>query len=276
MRMKDKNGKSPSILSLIFILVFTWSSVLVTPISATEAIISVADTSANFSEIVKIPINVTNAIDIGSTDIRLKYDSTVLTFKEAEKGNLCENSLMQLNTTNDMVKIGLIDGAGINGNGSLAILIFEVCGQSGSMSVLGLDVKANNVTDFSSIPLTVMDAIFTTSGIPENGDVATTPHYAGGGSGTKTSPLIMQLPEYSPIMLSIGTIIAEPNSTIEIPINVEGASGIGSIDITLAYDPTVLTVISVDRGVLTTNSMLQYNVGIVFLFHVKNKLFQYQ
>jgi hypothetical protein len=159
--MKDKNGKKPHILSLIFILVFISSTVLVTPISAVETIVSVNDTSANFGEVVKIPINVTNAIDIGSMDIQLKYDSTVLTFKEAAEGDLTNNSLMQLNAMNDMVKIGLIDGVGINGNGSLMILVFEVCGQSGSTSVLDLDVKANNVTDFSNIPLTVLDAIFT-------------------------------------------------------------------------------------------------------------------
>jgi len=152
----------------LFAPIISIASTLVIASEGTTTTIYIKNITANFSKQIKIPINVSNAKDIGSMDISLLYNPAVLSLKTVEKGNLTQNSMMQWNTKDDKVLIGLIDGNGINGNGSLAILSFDVLGYPGSISVLDLEATANNVIDFSSIPLTIFDGVFTSGGSMEN------------------------------------------------------------------------------------------------------------
>ncbi len=49
-------------------------------------------------------------------------------------------------------------------------------------------------------------------------------------------------------------------STITVPVTVSGASGLGSMDLIITYDPAVLTVASVDKGTLN-KGMLSTNTS---------------
>ena len=158
--MKGAKG-TPGIacMMLFSILIF------ISPVSAVEGTtIFVNDASAKYGDTIQITINVSNAKDIGSMDISLQYDPDVLSLKHVEKGNLTQNSVMQWNIRGDKVLIGLIDGNGINGNGSIATLTSDVCGYPGSTSDLVLDATATNVSDFSPIQLITKNGKFTVIG----------------------------------------------------------------------------------------------------------------
>jgi len=205
---------------------------------ASETTIYVKNTTANFGESVTIPINVSNAKNIGSMDISLRYNPGVLALKNVEKGNLTQNSTMQYNTAEDgKVLIGIIDENGINGNGSLAILSFDVLGYPGNTSDLDLEATANNVSDFSLIPLKVSDGVFTVSGV-----------------------------ETVTAVVSVENISGEYGAKVKVPINISSVARIGSLDIVFGYNPSVLSFENISKGDLTENSSLESNTetaGIV-------------
>ena len=197
----------------------------------TNTTIYVQNPTANFSEQVKIPINVSNAKDVGSIDISLQYDPCVLSLKTVEKGNLTQNSTMQYNTAEDgKVLIGLIDENGLNGNGSLAILSFDVLGYPGSTSALDLEATANNVTDFSAIPLKISDGVFTISGM-----------------------------ENVTAIVSVENISGEYGAKVKVPINMSSVAKVGSLDIMFRYNPNILGFENIGKGDLTGNSSMEAN-----------------
>ena len=51
-------------------------------------------------------------------------------------------------------------------------------------------------------------------------------------------------------------------STVEVPINMEGASNVGSISIELAYDSAMLEPTDVEAGEMAANAMFEFNIGI--------------
>lgn len=241
------------IVSIIIALGIILQSPLISSVSA-ETMVCVNDISAHLNEIVNISINIYNAKDIGSMDISLRYDPNVLLLKEVEKGDLMQGSVIQWNVEGDKVLIGLIDGNGINGNGSLVILTFDV-GCPGS-SVLDIEAAAYNVFDFSSIRLTTKDGVFTV----KNGTkpTATPPQSGSSASGRVTAT--GKRGELEPMIISIGDIYAYPNS-IKVPINVQNASDVGSVDFYLHFNSSVLNLIDISKSELTANSLLQWSVN---------------
>ncbi len=60
----------------------------------------------------------------------------------------------------------------------------------------------------------------------------------------------------------------ETAGEVEVPIDFEGASNVGSIGIELTYDSTVLEVTDVKSGELAGNAMMEYNIdspGLVII-----------
>ncbi|WP_445474538.1 cohesin domain-containing protein [Methanococcoides methylutens] len=89
---------------------------------------------------VQIPVTLSNAEDIGSMDLVLTYDSSVLRATEVRKGSLTENSIMQSNIVDGTIRIGAIDVTGISGSGSFVNVVFEVIGT-------GKDVRSSTSVD---------------------------------------------------------------------------------------------------------------------------------
>ena len=220
---------------LVASLVAPAMPVLIVPpsVSASETAdttLSVHNTTTNFTEHVTIPINVSNAVDIGSMDISLRYNHAVLALKTVEKGNLTHDSVMQWNTKDDSVLIGLIDANGINGNGSLAILSFDVLGYPGSTSDLDLEATANNVTDFSAVPLTIYDAVFSVR-------------------ETETGTAVVRVENMSGLY----------GAKVKISLTVSSVVQVGSLDIVFTYNPNVLGLENIRSGSLTGNSSMVTN-----------------
>lgn len=54
----------------------------------------------------------------------------------------------------------------------------------------------------------------------------------------------------APMGVAINDSTAAPGSTVEVPIAVSGAQGLGGIDLLVSYDPAVLNATSVEKGPL--------------------------
>ena len=109
--------------------------------------VSVSDTTGAKDSTIEVPIILEGASDVGSMDIVLRYDSDVLSAEAVEAGKLGKNAFIEANTAREgEVIIALADSSGINGDGAVAIISFEVTGDVGSTSPLTLEgVSVNNV-----------------------------------------------------------------------------------------------------------------------------------
>jgi hypothetical protein len=59
------------------------------------------------------------------------------------------------------------------------------------------------------------------------------------------------------VTLSVQSQTAASGGTVTVPIAIAGASSIGAMDLTVTYDPAVLTFVEAKTGALSTNGMVQ-------------------
>jgi len=57
----------------------------------------------------------------------------------------------------------------------------------------------------------------------------------------------------------VSDITGAKNSTVEVPIILEGASEVGSMDMVLNYDSDVLRAVAVEAGELGKNALIEAN-----------------
>ena len=115
---------------------------------------------------VAVRINAQGADDVGAVHIELIYDADVLQATGVEKGTLASNAMLQSNLEPPgWVVVSMIDSSGMNGEGSLAVVTFEVVGESGMSTPLLLgNLEAWDATDVFGIPTESEPASFTVSG----------------------------------------------------------------------------------------------------------------
>jgi len=138
--------------------------VLFTAIAAAATTsLSVSDAQGNPESTVKVPIKITGASNVGAIEIVLTYDSTVLSVTGVEKGALVKNSLFDYNKdTPGIVAIGAADTNGINGDGSVANISFNVVGKIGDTSPLTLETaQLNDVNTYIDILVSKTSGTFT-------------------------------------------------------------------------------------------------------------------
>ena len=198
-----------------------------------QRVISIPDQSVNPSDIIDVPINMKKAENVGAIDLIVNYDPAVLTATNVKNGSLTTNSIIAYNlNSSGTIMISTVDAKGFSGDGSLAIMTFKVIGNDGDISPLTLSSVAVTDVNFQSIKVTTDD-----------GRVVV--------SGKKIAETIV----------SVSDTQANTGDQIDIPINITNALKVGSMDIDFVYDPDVLSVVSVNKGTLTSNSMLQTNTA---------------
>ncbi len=84
---------------------------------------------------VTIPITIKRASGIGSMNLVLTYNSDILNAIDVIPGALTQNSIIEKNLGDGEIRIGLIDTNGINGNGTLFYIKFNVTKVSEGSSV---------------------------------------------------------------------------------------------------------------------------------------------
>ena len=84
---------------------------------------------------IEVPINAAGADDVGALHIELSYDPAVLQATGVDKGALAGNAMMEYNIYDDgWVVVSIVDSVGMNGDGSLAVVTFDVVGEDDDMT----------------------------------------------------------------------------------------------------------------------------------------------
>ena len=144
------------------------TAVLVIAALAGAGVVVVLGLSDSASGDVSVPIEARNVDDLGAVHIELGYDADVLTPVDVKAGALSGNAMMEYDTgTPGWVVISVVDSAGMSGDGSLAVVEFEVTGDGAGSSPLTLDnIDAWDATDVFDIPVQSTPGSYTSSGNP--------------------------------------------------------------------------------------------------------------
>ena len=102
---------------------------------------------------VEVPINLTEASNVGSLEFVLAYDPEVLQVTSVAPGALANAAVIGSNTlASGRVWVGIADARGINGSGAVAIVTFDIVGQQRGSSALALEqVAAHDATSLLDI-----------------------------------------------------------------------------------------------------------------------------
>jgi len=101
----------------------------------------------------KVSIDARNASSLGSLELTLTYDPTVIKAVSVEKGTLASNASLEYSVDKPgRVWVGMVDANGINGSGALAIINLDVTGSGDKTSSLDFEkVAANRSTNLMEI-----------------------------------------------------------------------------------------------------------------------------
>jgi hypothetical protein len=96
--------------------------------------------------VLKVPIEVKQAENIGSLMIQLSYDSDVMSALEVKSSQLTTNSMIEYNTkVPGLVLIGIVDTEGVNGDGAIAEISFDIIQNTGTTLILIDQLEAYDV-----------------------------------------------------------------------------------------------------------------------------------
>lgn len=120
---------------------------LLTPAQAASCTVSMGDETGAKGSTIDVPIYLNDASDIGSLDIILKYNPEIIQAVDVKIGKISKNGIIEANTANGgEIVIAMVDSSGINGNGQVAVVSFNVIGEVDSRSDLTLErVSVNNL-----------------------------------------------------------------------------------------------------------------------------------
>ncbi len=123
-----------------------------TPLIVATPVATLEPTPAPPTDIV-MPIYLEQANNVGSLEFLLLYEPAVLRVAKIEPGALAGSALIETSDGSPgQVWAGMIDVNGMNGDGPVAVITFEIVGASGSTSPLTLqDVAAHDATTLLDI-----------------------------------------------------------------------------------------------------------------------------
>jgi len=146
------------------VLLFLLLALILSPLPSCMAAgmeVSIGDYTGRQGETVDVPIKVSEAENVGSMDITLEFDPSVLALEDVKRGTLTQKSIVEYNAKPGLVKILINDLEGFTGSGSVAVVKFKVVGAAGSLSGLNLkSVEANDADTFVDKLLNVESGSF--------------------------------------------------------------------------------------------------------------------
>ena len=72
---------------------------------------------------------------------------------------------------------------------------------------------------------------------------------------------LVSLASAGSLTVSVSDTTGAKNSTVDVPIILEGATDVGSMDMVLKYDPDVLRAVAVEAGELGKNALIEANTA---------------
>lgn len=137
---------------------------LISVASGASLVVSIGDIQESSGSTVQVPIALAGAKDVGSVDLVLKYDPSVLKAVSVETADLSKNAIMESNITNQgQIYIALVDASGINGDGEIATISFSVLGETGASSPLSLIEASVYNLELVEQQTTAKNGVFTVS-----------------------------------------------------------------------------------------------------------------
>ena len=112
-------------------------------------------------KVVDVAINLQNASNVGSLQIEISYDASVLQVMQVEAEELGENALIESNPDNPgVIIIGIVDSSGINGSGSVVSITFDVLEKDTATSLTIKNVTAHDVDTLVDLPTNLTQGNF--------------------------------------------------------------------------------------------------------------------
>jgi len=140
---------------------------------AVELTVRIPPTEAIVGTVVRVPIALENAADLGAVEIDLEYPPNILEFINLEPGGLNPGMVEFKIVQPGLLRIGSISEPALNGNGDLFLISFKVLGP-GTASLDFRKVKASEGASGAEIPTTSKAGAITAQ-------AASTPAAGGGG-----------------------------------------------------------------------------------------------
>lgn len=140
-------------------------ALLVAGATAATMTVSVDSAAVSVGSNAVIPVKVSGASNLGAMDLVITYDPAVLKFSSADLGELSTNGMIDSNgATPGTVKIGFVDTKGVNGDGTLVKMTFNVIGQNGATSPVSVQVAGAWNLDLVDIQTSVSGGTITVGG----------------------------------------------------------------------------------------------------------------
>jgi hypothetical protein len=129
--------------------------------TASAMTLQISSAEGNLGDSIRVAIAVSDAQNLGSMDIVLLYNTSVLKIKAVGKGELNKGLISSNTNENDgIISIGIADSKGISGNGEIAVLTFEGI-KEGTSEIAVLGVKAYDVNTHLEIPVDAQNGAVT-------------------------------------------------------------------------------------------------------------------
>ena len=183
---------------LSFLVLFTYSLL-------GQTVVSIPAVTSPTGDEVLVPINAT-VTDLGSVNINVEYDSTVLTFVEVANNNLAGGSFV-LNPHGDTLSIAWFNTTSVDIATKLLDLKFVYNGGTSAVSFVG----TNQLADGLSVPI---NSVFT------DGSVG---------------------PE--PISIDLSDETGVPGDTVEVEMTAVNLEGVGAMNLYINYDDSKATFV---------------------------------
>lgn len=147
---------------IITLLLLSFLSLFVSMVSAEQTMITITDASGSYEETIEVPITISNAENVGSMDMALTYDPTILQVDSVSKGELNKGMISKNTETDGILSLGIADQNGINGDGEIAVVSFTVMNETGSSPLILEDLYVYDV-DGLELDASAQSGTFTVS-----------------------------------------------------------------------------------------------------------------
>ena len=244
---------------LLRFTLFLLVSLSLPSIAAGQVEISTVSSASNpaVGDTIEVAINITGASTVSGYDFTLTFDPTKLEFIGIENADYLPSDAFALDPT---VESGSVHFYAVSvtwteeANGTLAVATFRVL--VATETTIGLEEV--EIPDSTPQPIPIASI----SGVTINGAASGTPTTSATPT-TPTTPITPTMPTtpdtsttssenvlVTGVRISTVSSVANPavGDTIEVSINIAGASDVAGYDFTLTFDPTELEFINIENA----------------------------
>ncbi len=154
------SGKVTAWMVAIAIILSITSFLPIAVTAQSTAVVSIPNASANTSETVIVPINITNVTHLGAVKIQLSYDNSVVIVDSVASGDM-GSVTAGINNTAGMTTMNCFSATGVSDDIVFAYVTLNATGSADNISPLNLTVLKLENTSFTSIERTEDDGVFT-------------------------------------------------------------------------------------------------------------------